>query len=66
MVMDFSWDWVKPGSVMTTEPLAKARPEPAPRAMELVAHGPAVGNRLALETLDQGSPARLAYLALRA
>jgi hypothetical protein len=30
MVMDFSWRSVKPGSVVTTEPLAKARLELAP------------------------------------
>ena len=50
--MDFSWGRVKPGSVVTTEPLAKARLEPPMRRRS-------VGNRPAPERREQGSHQRL-------
>jgi hypothetical protein len=39
--MDFSWGWVKPGWVVTTEPLAKAKAK-APAMRRPVAGNPAV------------------------
>src|SRR4029453_1019075 len=50
-VMDFSWDWVKPGPVATTEPLVKAKLELARTAMQqatprlIVASPPVLGRR---------------------
>jgi len=52
--MDFSWGWVTPGSVVTTEPLEKARLELARPAMR-----PIAGSRPGLERLEQGSHQRL-------
>ena len=57
--MDFSWGRVKPGSVVTTEPLAKARLElarptmPQPMRLRIVASRPAPERR------EQGSHQRL-------
>ncbi len=48
--MDFSWGWVKPGWVATTEPLAKAKPELAWKAMRR----PVAGNPLVLERPERG------------
>ncbi len=47
--MDFSWGWVKPGSVVTTEPLAKL----AWKAMPLAMRRPVAGNPLVLERPEQ-------------
>jgi hypothetical protein len=55
MVMDFSWGWVKPGSVVTTEPLPKATLELARPAMRR----PIAGSRPGLERREQGSHQRL-------
>ena len=55
MVMDFWWGWVKPGSVLTTEPLAKARLELARTTMPQAMRRPIAGSRRGLETLEQGS-----------
>jgi hypothetical protein len=52
--MDFSWGWVKPGSVVTTEPLAKAKPELARRAMPPAMRRSVAGNPLVLERPEQG------------
>jgi hypothetical protein len=52
--MDFSWGWVKPGSVVTTEPLAKAKPELAREAMQQATHRPIVASRPVLERPEQG------------
>jgi hypothetical protein len=52
--MDFSWGWVKPGSVVTTEPLAKAKPELAWKAMPLAMRRPVAENPLVLERPEQG------------
>jgi hypothetical protein len=59
MVMDFSWDRVKPGSVVTTEPLAKARLKLGRPAMPQAMRRPIAGSRLGLETREQGSHRRL-------
>ena len=59
MVMDFSWGWVKPGSVLTTEALAKARLELARTTMPQAMRRPIAGSRPGLETLEQGSHQRL-------
>ena len=59
MVMDFSWGWVKPGSVLTTEPLAKARLELARTTMPQAMRRPIAGSRPGLERLEQGSHQRL-------
>jgi hypothetical protein len=52
MVMDFSWGWVKPGSVVTTEPLAKARLKLARPAMAQAMHRPIAASRPGLETRE--------------
>ena len=52
--MDFSWDWVKPGLVMTTGPLVKARLKLARTAMPQVTRRPAVANQLVLARKEQG------------
>jgi hypothetical protein len=57
--MDFSWRWVKPGSVVTTEPLAKARLELARPAMPQAMRRQMVGSRPAPERREQGSHQRL-------
>ena len=57
--MDFSWGWVKPGSVVTTEPLAKARLELARPTMPQGMRRPIAGSRPGLERLEQGSHQRL-------
>jgi hypothetical protein len=57
--MDFSWGWVKPGSVMTTEPLAKAKPELAREAMPPAMRRPIVVSRPVLERQEQRSRQRL-------
>jgi hypothetical protein len=59
MVMDFSRGWVKPGSVVTTEPLAKARLELARATMTQAMRRRIVGSRPGLKTLEQGSRQRL-------
>src|SRR5256885_16905273 len=60
MVMDFSWGWVKPGSVTTTEPRAKAMLELARLAIPQAMRHPIVGTRPELvERREGGSePAR--------
>ena len=52
--MDFSWGQVKPGSVMTTEPLAKAKLELARGAMLQAMCRPVAGNPLVLERPERG------------
>ena len=52
--MDFSWGWVKPGSVMTTEPLARARLELARMAMLQAMRRPIAWSRPGLERRKQG------------
>jgi hypothetical protein len=47
--MDFSWGWVKPGSVVTTEPLATGRLELARQAMRR----PLAGSQPGLERREQ-------------
>ena len=59
MVMDFSWGWVKPGSVVTTEPLEKARLELVRATMPQGMRLPIAGRRPGLERLKQGSNQRL-------
>ena len=59
MVMDFSRGWVKPGSVVTAEPLSKARLELARATMPQGICRPIAGSRPGLETLEQGSRQRL-------
>jgi hypothetical protein len=57
--MDFSWGSVKPGSVVTTEPLAKAKLELARQVMPQAMCRQIVGNPLVLEWREQGSQQRL-------
>ena len=52
--MDFSWGWVKPGWVVTTEPLAKAKPELAREAMPQAMRHPVAGDPPVLERPEQG------------
>jgi hypothetical protein len=59
MVMDFSWGWVTPAPVVTTEPLAKARLELARATMPQGMRRPIAGSRPGLERLEQGSNQRL-------
>jgi hypothetical protein len=61
MVMDFSWGWVKPGTVMT-EPQAKVRLELARPAMR----HPFARIRTRLEMRGQGLQAPLPVPAFRA
>ena len=64
--MDFSWGWAKPGSVVTTEPLAKARLELARPAMPQAIRRRIVGSQPAPERREQGSHQRLRLLAFPA
>ena len=65
--MDFSWGWATPGSVVTTEPLAKARLELVPTTRPQAAvRRPIVGNRPRLERREQGLHQRLRLLAFPA
>jgi hypothetical protein len=64
--MDFSWDWVTPGSVVTTEPLAKARLELAGTAMPQAMRRPIAGSQPGLESREQGSHQRLRLAAFPA
>ena len=57
--MDFSCGRVKPGSVVTTEPLAKARLEFARPAMPQAMRRPIAGSPRGLERLEQASHQRL-------
>ena len=59
--MDFSWGWVKPGTVVT-EPQAKVRLELAQPAMR----HPFAGIRPRLERREQGLQERLPVPAFRA
>lgn len=59
--MDFSWGWVKPGTVVT-EPQAKVRLELARQAMR----HPLAGIRPRLERREQGLQERLPVPAFRA
>jgi hypothetical protein len=52
--MDFSWDWVKRGLAITTQPPGQAKQEIARAAMLQATLRAAVGIRLVLETLEQG------------
>ena len=61
--MGFSWGWVKPGSVVTTEPLPKATLELARPAMPQAMRRPIAGSRPGLERREQGSHQRLRFLA---
>src|SRR2546430_16902927 len=66
MVMDSSWGWVKPGSVTTTEPRAKAMLELARLAIPQAMRHPIVGTRPELvERRGPGSdqPLRVAAVA---
>src|SRR2546430_13444393 len=56
MVMDFSWGWVKPGSVTTTEPRAKAMLELARLAIPQAMRHPIVGTRPELVERRGGGP----------
>ena len=51
--MDFSWGWVKPGTVMT-EPQAKVRLELARMAMLQAMRRPIARSRPGLERREQG------------
>ena len=64
--MDFSWGWATPGSVVTTEPLAKARLELARRAMPQAMRRRIAGSQPGLERREQGSHQRLRLLAFPA
>jgi hypothetical protein len=57
--MDFSWGQVKPGSVMTTEQLAKAKLELARGAMLQAMRRSISGNPLVLERPQPGLQQRL-------
>ena len=57
--MDFSWGWVKPGSVVTAEPLSKARLELARATMPQGIRRPIAGSRPGLERLEKDSHQRL-------
>ena len=58
--MDFSWGWVKPVSVTTTEPRAKAMLELARLAIPQAMRHPIVGTRPELvERRERGSYQRL-------
>jgi hypothetical protein len=65
MVMDFSWGWVKPGTVMT-EPQAKVRLELARPAMPQAMRHPFARIRTRLEMREQGLQERLPVPAFRA
>jgi hypothetical protein len=65
MVMDFSWGWVKPRSVVT-EPQAKVRVELARRAMPQAMRHPFARIRPGLERREQGLQVRLPVPAFRA
>ena len=56
--MDFSWGWVKPGSV-TTEPQAKVRLELARSATPQAMRHPIARSRPGLERREQGLHQRL-------
>src|SRR5438552_19117152 len=67
MVMDVSWGWVKPGSVTTTEPRAKAMLELARLAIPQVMCHPIAGTRPELvERRERGAYQRLRLPAFRA
>ena len=63
--MDFSWGWVKPGSV-TTVPQAKVRLELALPAMPQAMRHPVARSRPALESREQSLHQRLPVPAFRA
>ena len=63
--MDFSWGWVKPGTVVT-EPQAKVRLELARPAMPQAMRHPFAGIRPRLEMREQGLQERLPVPAFRA
>jgi hypothetical protein len=65
MVMDFSWGWVKPGTVMT-EPQAKVRLELARPAMPQAMRHRIAGSQPRVEGRQQGSHERLRLLAFPA
>jgi hypothetical protein len=65
MVMDFSWGWVKPDSVVT-EPQAKVRLELARPAMPQAMRHPIVRIRPGPERREQGLQVRLPVPAFRA
>ena len=64
--MDFSWDWVKPGPVMATEPRVKARLGLARTAMTQATLGPAGRSRPVPERVEPGSQQRPRSLGLPA
>ena len=64
--MDFSWRSVKPGSVVTTEPLAKARLELARPAMPQAMRRRIAGSQPRVERREQGSNQRLRLSAFPA
>ena len=51
--MDFPWGWVKPGSLATTEPWAKAKLHLALWAKPQATRRPVVASRLVLERPEQ-------------
>ncbi len=63
--MDFSWGWVKPGTVMT-EPQAKVRLELARPAMPQAMRHPLAGIRARLEGREQSCQGRVPVPAFRA
>ena len=63
--MDFSWSWVKPGTVVT-EPQAKLRLELARPAMPQAMRHPFARSRPRLERREQGLQERLPLPAFRA
>jgi hypothetical protein len=63
--MDFSWGWVKPGSVVT-EPQAKVRLELARPAMPQAMRHPIARIRRGRERREQGLQERLPAPAFRA
>jgi hypothetical protein len=66
MVMDFSWGWAKPGSVMVTEPQAKVRLELARLAMPQAMRHPIARIRPGLGMREQGLQERLPVPAFQA
>src|SRR5215469_12637632 len=64
--MDFSSDWVKPGPVMTTEPLVTARLELVRTGMSQVARYLSPETSQEPEKLEHGSQQRLHLAAPRA
>lgn len=62
IVMGFSWGWVKPDPMMTTDPLAQGRLELARAAMPQGTLRPA-GSQPVLEKQQQGSHQRQQLLA---